>query len=416
MAMAICDYLESFGLRCWIAPRNVNGGRLYSEEIIDGIKSSPVFLLLFSASSNLSKHVLSELDVAFNSEKTVLPFCLDDSGMSEAMSYYLTATHRIDAFPDPSARFEDLRTSIISNIPELASERDKARMFKAIAEELGLSVEELKRIKTASRVSNEFEDSWNEDFFDGTSEDGKSPYQILINDKQEILLLMHARKSNPTNPLLVIDPISRYVLLYRNPESTTCFNDIAKEANIAIRATKEITVVEEAKDELIREYKVPVREVKDVRALFDEDSDSFCDLTDLYEYIDSSDDSDDKNVKQDGYVPIALDSDYEEIDEESVLLYQENGVCIISTRSGFIVPRELTENEVSILDRDEKAFIITPNIPPSKDEDEDGEDWPLLQEWMKSMNAIDNAICVKSKKVKSILHHLSEKWNSPSVV
>lgn len=415
IAEAICDYLESSGLKCWIAPRNVSGGRLYSEEIIEGIKSSMVFLLLFSVSSNMSKHVLSELDVAFNNEKVILPFCLDDSSMSEALSYYLTATHRIVGFPDPGKRYEDLRASIVANIPELALERDKSQMFEAVASELGLSVDELMRIRTSFRSSDSSDGAETAGPKADAGEKGRSRYDVLVNDRHEILIVMNERNGVPDSPLFIIDPITRFSLLYRNSKSTVLFDDLAPKANIAIRAVSEMVVVETTDGDVIREYKVPVRVVKDVRALLDDNPDDFDDAHDLYASIELDENSENQNDEIEGYVTLVVDSNYQEVDAGSVLFYQEDGACILSTHSGFIVLRELTEDEVSILDRCGVAYVITPDTPPNNDEDLE-QDGSLFSQWAKSAELKENAISVESRRVLSLLQYLSNKWNQPSIV
>ena len=41
-ASRICSFLEARGVTCWIAPRDVNPGAIYAEEILDGIESSEI--------------------------------------------------------------------------------------------------------------------------------------------------------------------------------------------------------------------------------------------------------------------------------------------------------------------------------------------------------------------------------------
>lgn len=99
-------------------------------------------------------------------------------------------------------------------------------------------------------------------------EGSRSRYDILQNDKGDILLIIQQRNGGAENPLFVYDG-SQYALLYRSHESTVFFDDIAEGAHKPLKSVSEMQIVEINDDEVIREYKAPVRIVKDVRALLD---------------------------------------------------------------------------------------------------------------------------------------------------
>jgi hypothetical protein len=48
-ADAVCSIMEQNGIRCWIAPRDITPGLPFAEAIIDGIKGSRVFILIYSS-------------------------------------------------------------------------------------------------------------------------------------------------------------------------------------------------------------------------------------------------------------------------------------------------------------------------------------------------------------------------------
>jgi hypothetical protein len=48
VADAVCSILENNGIRCWLAPRDITPGSAFAEAIIDGIKGSKIFVLIFS--------------------------------------------------------------------------------------------------------------------------------------------------------------------------------------------------------------------------------------------------------------------------------------------------------------------------------------------------------------------------------
>jgi hypothetical protein len=60
IADVICKRLESAGIKCWIAPRDIEAGSDWTEGIIEGIDSCRVFVLIFSGNANVSEHVRRE--------------------------------------------------------------------------------------------------------------------------------------------------------------------------------------------------------------------------------------------------------------------------------------------------------------------------------------------------------------------
>ncbi|MBR2300158.1 MAG: hypothetical protein IJ870_06280 [Alphaproteobacteria bacterium] len=103
---------------------------------------------------------------------------------------------------------------------------------------------------------------------ENTASNDKSRYDILQNDKGEILIIIQQRNGGAENPLFVYDGTEN-ALLYRSHESTVFFNDIAEGARTPLKSVSELQIVEITDDDVIREYKVPVRIVKDVKALLD---------------------------------------------------------------------------------------------------------------------------------------------------
>ncbi|MCL2633164.1 MAG: TIR domain-containing protein [Oscillospiraceae bacterium] len=99
-ADAICHALESSGVKCWIAPRDVRAGEEYAGELTIAIKNCRIFLLIFSKESNVSKPVSKEIETAFRYEKTVIPFRIEDVEMRDALEYYLSNLHWLEAYPD----------------------------------------------------------------------------------------------------------------------------------------------------------------------------------------------------------------------------------------------------------------------------------------------------------------------------
>ena len=91
-------------------------------------------------------------------------------------------------------------------------------------------------------------------------------YDMLQNAAGEILIIIDYSEGGPENPRLVYDG-GEQALLYRSRESAFTFNSIAKEARMPLKSVDEVLMVEIENDDVAREYKVPVRIVKNLKAL-----------------------------------------------------------------------------------------------------------------------------------------------------
>lgn len=262
IASEICEMLETNDLTCWIAPRNVVGGKSYAREIIEAITESAVVLFIFSQHSNVSPHVESEIDTAFNQGKIIIPFRIEDTPMSPELSYYLNKNHRIDGIPTPADAFIQLKGSIIQNIPRLQKEKAKENALNLLKEELGCAdLSELQEILTSIKEYRSYDGRVQGDSTDGT-------YDILSNPQGEILLTCQVRRGMPIKPRLVCDGSST-VLLYRNKNSSVVLYNLNVKAIKAILKVDQIVVAEfdPQTDEIVREYYAPIQLVRSLESI-----------------------------------------------------------------------------------------------------------------------------------------------------
>jgi adenylate cyclase len=100
-ALAVLDGLERAGIRCWIAPRDVPAGSEYGQQIVDAVKGCRVFLVIFSSNANSSPHVRREVERAVSSDRSIVPFRIENITPTGAMEYCLGGTHWFDALTTP---------------------------------------------------------------------------------------------------------------------------------------------------------------------------------------------------------------------------------------------------------------------------------------------------------------------------
>ncbi|MET0689252.1 MAG: toll/interleukin-1 receptor domain-containing protein, partial [Methyloceanibacter sp.] len=119
-AADIAAALERNGVKCWIAPRDVEPGRNFGDEIIRGIEASRAFILVLSNASNGSDFVAKELATAVGKKKTVFPIRIEEVEPSPSLALFIAGTHWIDAFGGRLGAEADRLASLLSGQPKPA--------------------------------------------------------------------------------------------------------------------------------------------------------------------------------------------------------------------------------------------------------------------------------------------------------
>ena len=97
----MCSRLEQAGIRCWIAPRDVRPGRNWGSEIIRGLDNAKVMIVVLSANANHSRPVMKEVERAFHKGIVIIPVRTEEVEPSEALEFFLSSEHWLDAFTPP---------------------------------------------------------------------------------------------------------------------------------------------------------------------------------------------------------------------------------------------------------------------------------------------------------------------------
>jgi len=89
------DKLRERGINIWIDQEGIHGAKLWSQEIVNAIESSKVFILFASAKAFHSKNVTKELALASESDKHILPIFIEDAEIPAAMKYQLAGIQHL---------------------------------------------------------------------------------------------------------------------------------------------------------------------------------------------------------------------------------------------------------------------------------------------------------------------------------
>jgi hypothetical protein len=113
MADAARGALETAGIRCWIAPRDISPGSEWGAAIIDAIDHSAVMVLIFSSNANESPQIRREVEHAVGNGVTIVPVRIDQAEPTRSLAYFMAGVHWLDAFTPPlENHLQGLVTSI----------------------------------------------------------------------------------------------------------------------------------------------------------------------------------------------------------------------------------------------------------------------------------------------------------------
>jgi formylglycine-generating enzyme required for sulfatase activity len=160
VALEIVSELERRGVPCWIAPRNVEPGKPFDDEISDALDRCRAMLLIFSEHCNESEYIRREITVAGESHKIIIPFRIEDVLPRRGLRVRLSDLHWIDGFAsreravdelakrfDPSAASKDER-----QVAEQHQRADEARK----REEEARQVEKARKAEAVPHVDRRF--------------------------------------------------------------------------------------------------------------------------------------------------------------------------------------------------------------------------------------------------------------------
>lgn len=97
-ANSLAAFIESKGVRAWIAPRDVRPGQDYSEQLQEAIETCVAFVILVTEKANKSPYVRAETEMAFSTAKPIFPVRTTDIKPAAGLAFFLKIRHWTDAF------------------------------------------------------------------------------------------------------------------------------------------------------------------------------------------------------------------------------------------------------------------------------------------------------------------------------
>lgn len=126
VAEHLCRVLESRGLKCWIAPRDVRPGYQWAAEIDNALARSRALVLVFSEQTSKSNWVLKELTVAASTGLRIFTVRISDARPGGPFNIILSDVHWTDAMIEPrDAQFEYIADAIIAPTGSVTNSGDQ---------------------------------------------------------------------------------------------------------------------------------------------------------------------------------------------------------------------------------------------------------------------------------------------------
>jgi TolB-like protein/Flp pilus assembly protein TadD len=97
IAQKACSALETAGILCWIAPRDVVPGSLYADGIVGAIDESRILVLILSKNAVASAHVGRELERTASKRHPIIALRTDAAPLNRAFEYFLNQSQWIEA-------------------------------------------------------------------------------------------------------------------------------------------------------------------------------------------------------------------------------------------------------------------------------------------------------------------------------
>jgi formylglycine-generating enzyme required for sulfatase activity len=117
VADQICTALESQGIGCWIAHRDILPGDDWMDAIIDAVDQTKIIVLVFSANTEKSKWVKDEIKLALEENKKIIPFRIQDVYPQRTLKLLKVRCQWMDAFTQPREKhLEQLAETVLKHL------------------------------------------------------------------------------------------------------------------------------------------------------------------------------------------------------------------------------------------------------------------------------------------------------------
>lgn len=103
--LPIADVLEARGVPVWVDRKSIAGGQSWTTEIVRGVKSCGVLIVACTVQSVASRNVRQEVQLAWESDRPILPVLLEKVTLPEELQYATAGRQWVDISDRPEAQW-----------------------------------------------------------------------------------------------------------------------------------------------------------------------------------------------------------------------------------------------------------------------------------------------------------------------
>lgn len=134
VADAVYKYLADHNIACWYSKTSIVGGGRYYKDIVNAVNDSKCLLLIYSYSALQSRHINTEVDMAFSKGKVIIPYQIENVPLNDDFEYFLRSFQFIPAFSpeeNEALKLQRLLESVNKNL-ETLKKMDKSHISAAL--------------------------------------------------------------------------------------------------------------------------------------------------------------------------------------------------------------------------------------------------------------------------------------------
>src|SRR6266487_6321040 len=132
--------LNEDGFNVWLDRKEIRGGELWREDIVEAIDNAYTCVLMLSPDSVASDNVRKEVDLAEGSAKELIPVMLRPVELPAKLRYQLAGIQWIEYYSDPEAKYSELAEVLHARVPkQIASETQATREVEIVIKGLSPS-------------------------------------------------------------------------------------------------------------------------------------------------------------------------------------------------------------------------------------------------------------------------------------
>ena len=129
IAEELYQRLVAAGITCWMAPKDIPFGSDYDDCIVEAIETCKVMLVVFSHDTLKSRYVYEEVRIAYDKERDIIRFKLDDTQLKGKWNLRLGAKQWIEVSDDYQKSIPELIAALHKKLGKIDDSRVTQNIF-----------------------------------------------------------------------------------------------------------------------------------------------------------------------------------------------------------------------------------------------------------------------------------------------